>query len=98
MLVSIQLGRCYLWAGLVTAAGGPRADLGRRRSRPDWAMDSDHLRITIAHGSDRFSLSMRSSCGCGKGLGDFSAAVGSLGLIEGLVDFGAAPEVMEEHG
>jgi hypothetical protein len=98
MLVSVQPGCCHLWVGLVVpAAAWPRADLWRRRSRLDWAMDSDHLRIAVAHGSDCFSLSMRSSCGCGEGLGDFSTTV-SLGLVEGLVDFAGAPEVMKKDG
>src|ERR1700737_880080 len=98
MLVSVQPGCCHLWVGLVVPATRPRADLWRRRSRLDWAMDSDHLRITVAHRSDCFSLSMRSSCGSGEGLGDFSATVGSLGLVEGLVDFAGSPEVMKKHG
>jgi hypothetical protein len=99
MLVSVQPGCCHLWVGLVVpAAGRPRADLWRRRSRLDWAMDSDHLRITVAHGSDCFASFDAVVFRSGEGLGDFSATVGSLGLVEGLVDFAGSPEVMKKHG
>jgi hypothetical protein len=51
MLGSIQSRRCHLWDGLVApAAAWPRADPGRRRSRRDWAMDSDLLGIGGVHG------------------------------------------------
>src|SRR6266566_7310806 len=98
MLVSVQPGRCHLWVGLVVpAAAWPRADLWRRRSRLDWAMDSDHLRIAVAHGSGLFFSFDALVLRLWRRLGDFSTTV-SLGLVEGLVNFAGAPEVMKKDG
>ena len=98
MLVSVQPGCCYLWVGLVVpAASRPRADLWRRRSRLDWAMDSDHLRITVAHRLGLFFSFDEVVLRVWRGLGDFSTTV-SLGLVEGFVDLAGAPEVMKKYG
>jgi hypothetical protein len=60
MVGSDQSGRCNLGSGLgACPTAGRHADPWRSRSRPDWAMDSELLRIGGGHGVGLFLSSMR---------------------------------------
>jgi hypothetical protein len=98
MLGSIQSGRCHLGFGLALADWiGHRWTQGGGRSHRDWAIDSERPGIGGVHGF-LFS-SMRLLPDRGELSGHFSATDGFMVLlVERLVDFCRAPEVMEKNG
>jgi hypothetical protein len=87
MLGSDQSGRCNLGSGLgACPTFGRHADPRRSRSRRDWAMDSELLRIGERHGVGLFLLRWAFSLNSGESR-DFSATAGLVGLlVEGLVE------------
>lgn len=98
MLGSIQSRRCHLGFGLALADWvGHRRTQGGGRSHQNWAIDSERPGIGGVHGF--LFPSMRVFSDRGELLSDFSATdVFTVLLIERLVDFCRAPEVMEQDG